>query len=347
MTEMKTFDQLIRIGIVILLLSLSFLIVAPFVMILIWSLIIAVALQPAFNWLTRIAGGKKWIATAVFFSVMLTMILIPAVLLTRSTIEGYHDLREAYSNGSLTIPPPTEDVREWPLIGEKTYALWDAAYHNIREVLQKNSGALKSAGKWILSTITSLGITVLQFMVSLIIAGVMLYNAGAGEKTALTITKKLAGEKAEEYIRLVSGTIRSVVQGVLGIALIQAIASIILFASFGIPVASFWGLLILILAIVQLPVVLILAPIAIYVFSIYDTTQGIVFIVFAAIISLLDNILKPIFLGRGVDIPMLIILIGAIGGMIAFGILGLFVGSVILAISYKLFIAWTGSLKEG
>ena len=134
MTEMKTFDQLIRIGIVILLLSLSFLIVAPFVMILIWSLIIAVALQPAFNWLTRIAGGKKWIATAVFFSVMLTMILIPAVLLTRSTIEGYHDLREAYSNGSLTIPPPTEDVREWPLIGEKTYALWDAAYHNIREV---------------------------------------------------------------------------------------------------------------------------------------------------------------------------------------------------------------------
>jgi predicted PurR-regulated permease PerM len=142
---------------------------------------------------------------------------------------------------------------------------------------------------------------------------------------------------------LTTGTIRSVVQGILGIALIQALASVVLLSIFNVPLPGLWAMFVLILAVVQLPPLLILGPISIYVFSVLDTVPATVFTVFALLISMSDGFLKPFFLGRGVDIPMLVVLLGAIGGMLAFGILGLFVGAVVLALSYKLMMAWLNS----
>ena len=138
---------------------------------------------------------------------------------------------------------------------------------------------------------------------------------------------------------MASKTISSVVQGVLGIAVIQSTASGIVLLIFGIPAAGLWALLVLLLAIVQLPPLLVLLPISIYGFSILDTTAAVILLILSIIISGADTFLKPVFMGRGVDVPMLVILLGAIGGMIAFGILGLFVGAVILALAYKVFYA--------
>ena len=135
-------------------------------------------------------------------------------------------------------------------------------------------------------------------------------------------------------------------QGVLGIAVVQSIAAGLLMVLFGIPAAGLWALLVLILAIVQLPPTIIMLPVAIYGFSVMDTTTAIIFLVLSIVVSIADTFLKPLFLGRGVDVPMLVILLGAIGGMVAFGILGLFIGSVVLAISYKVFQAYLSEDTE-
>ena len=161
-----------------------------------------------------------------------------------------------------------------------------------------------------------------------------------GAKTSKEFAKRLVGDNAEDFINLTIGTIRSVVQGILGIALIQALASAILLIIFNVPMPGLWALFALILATVQLSPLLILGPISVYVFSVLDTVPATVFTVLAVLISMSDGFLKPLFLGRGVDIPMLVILLGAIGGLLAFGVLGLFVGAVVLAVSYKLMEAW-------
>jgi len=336
----KTIDRLIRIGLLILMVALSFVIIAPFMIMLIWGIIIAVASYPLFRKTVKLLGDKKSLTAILFTIVGLAVIVIPSLLLTTSSATGFQNLKMIYEAGNLTIPQPTQEVKEWPMIGEKLFASWNLASHNMREFLSQNRDQVEVFVTWMLETITSLGLTVLQFIVSIIIAGVLLAKADGGEETTGRFAKRLLGDKSDDFVQLIGGTIRSVVQGVLGIALIQAFASALLLAIFGVPIPGLWALFILILAIMQLPPLLILGPIVVYVFSVQDTVPATIFTVFALVISMSDSLLKPIFLGRGVDIPMMVVLIGAIGGMLVFGILGLFVGAVILALSYKLMMAW-------
>jgi len=340
----RNIEFLIHIGLLILLVAASLMILAPFMIILIWGVIIAVAQFPLFKTSAEILGNKKTITAVLFTLAGLMIIIIPSLILAESSASGYQNLLRAFEEGRLTIPPPTENVKEWPLIGENLYSIWVQASNNLLELLSKYNGQhseqVKDFVGWVLKTLTSIGLTFLQFLVSIIIAGALLAKADVGVETAKEFAKKLVGDNAENFINLIIGTIRSVVQGILGIALIQAFASAILLIIFNIPLLGLWTLFVLILATVQLPPILILGPISIYVFSVLDTAPATIFTVFALLIGSIDNFLKPLFLGRGVDIPMLVILLGAIGGMLAFGILGLFVGAVILAVSYKLMMAW-------
>ena len=340
----RSIELLIHIGLLILLVAASLMILAPFMIILIWGVIIAVAQFPLFKTSAEILGNKKTLTAVLFTLAGLMIIIIPSLILAESSASGYQNLLRAFEEGRLTIPPPTENVKEWPLIGENLYSIWVQASNNLLELLSKYNGQhseqVKDFVGWVLKTLTSIGLTFLQFIVSIIIAGALLAKADVGAETAKEFAKKLVGDNAENFINLITGTIRSVVQGILGIALIQAFASAILLIIFNVPLLGLWTLFVLILATVQLPPILILGPISIYVFSVLDTVPATIFTVFAVLIGSIDNFLKPLFLGRGVDIPMLVILLGAIGGMLSFGILGLFVGAVILAVSYKLMMAW-------
>ena len=340
----RSIEFLIHIGLLILLVAASLMILAPFMIILIWGVIIAVAQFPLFKTSAEILGNKKTLTAVLFTLAGLMIIIIPSLILAESSASGYQNLLRAFEEGRLTIPPPTENVKEWPLIGENLYSIWVQASNNLLELLSKYNGQhseqIKDFVGWVLKTLTSIGLTFLQFIVSIIIAGALLAKADVGVETTKIFAKRLVGDNAENFINLIIGTIRSVVQGILGIALIQATASAILLIIFNVPLLGLWTLFVLILATVQLPPILILGPISIYVFSVLDTVPATIFTVFAVLIGSIDNFLKPLFLGRGVDIPMLVILLGAIGGMLAFGILGLFVGAVILAVSYKLMMAW-------
>ncbi len=340
MDDSRVINRLIKIGFLVLMVTLSVVILAPFMIMLIWGVIISVALFPFYVKSVKVLGNKKSLTAVLFALTGLAVIIIPSILLTTSSATEFQSLQNKYESGELRIPVPSEDVKEWPVIGEKLYASWDLASHNLSEFVSQNREQIKNVVSWFFGTIAGVGLTILQFIGSIIIAVVLLSKADSGEETAIKVTRRLVGEKAEEFIKLTVGTIRSVVQGILGIAFIQAFAAGLLMVIFDVPVAGLWAMIILILAIMQLPPLLILAPVIAFIFQTHDTIPATIFTVFAIIISMSDSFLKPLFLGRGVDIPMLVVLLGAIGGMLVFGILGLFVGAVILALSYKLMMAW-------
>jgi predicted PurR-regulated permease PerM len=235
---------------------------------------------------------------------------------------------------------PTENVKEWPIIGTKTYSLWNSAATNLEGTLLNFKPQVAEFGQKILGIISGALGSIFSFAVALIIAATFLVTAQRSIKTFKDILYRLVGDEANEWATLSTMTIRSVAQGILGIAFIQASFSLIGMLMIGVPFAWLWAFIVMFLTIVQLPALLILGPVIAYVYSYADPTPATIFAVYSVIVGASDGVLKPLFLGRGVDIPMLVILLGAIGGMILSGVLGLFVGAVGLALSYKLFMAW-------
>jgi predicted PurR-regulated permease PerM len=334
----------IEIAIKVLLLGIvlywAFMILKPFIVLVIWAIIIAVSLAPFIDKMDkRIAWSRSKIVWTLIFTAIFALV-VPTYFLADSMISSSQDIAHQLKEGTLVVPPPSDKVAEWPLIGKKTHALWSEASTNLESTLQHYQPQLKEYAGKIASTIGGALSAVLQFVVALIIAAVFLTNSVGGVKVYQAIARRLVGEKGVEWAQLSAMTVRSVVQGILGIALIQSGLSLIGLVIIDVPFAPFWAFVVLFLAIIQLPPILILGPIAAYVFSYAETTPAIIFAIYAVIVSMSDAFLKPLLLGRGVDIPMLVILLGAIGGMIMSGIIGLFVGAVILALSYKLFITW-------
>jgi len=327
----------LRIAFVALLFVMSFMILKPFIVMVMWGIIIAVGVYPIFQKLSKMLGNKDKMTSTIMVLAALVLISLPSFLLLESTIESVQDLATQYEEGTLIVPPPPEDVAEWPVIGEPVYGTWKLASSNLDAALKALEPQIKEYGPKIVNMIAGLGGTIFLTLISIIIAGVLLLKSESGEKTTHKIFTYLLGKDNEEFTALAVSTIRSVVQGVLGVAIIQAVAAGIVMMLFDIPMAGLWALIVLFLAIIQLPPTLILLPVGIYGFSIMDTTPAIIFLILAMVISIADTFLKPLLLGRGVDVPMLVILLGAIGGMIVMGMMGLFVGAVILALAFKVF----------
>lgn len=334
-------DLAIRITVLAIIVVACYNIFSPFLMPVVWGAIIAVALYPLFLKLKAVLGGRNRLAGTLFIIVSLALILVPSWLLTESLIEGTVNLGQKLQEGTLEVPPPPEKVKTWPAIGERVYATWSAASVNLEAVLHKLSPQLKSIGNWLIATFTGFGAAIIQTIFALIIAGIFMMNSVGAGRLSRAIGRRLGGDKGEEMVVISGATIRSVVKGVLLVAITQSVLAGLGMYVAHVPMAGLWALLVLVVAVIQLPPILILAPIILYMFSVNDSTvTNVIFTIWCLIVSGSDAFLKPLFLGRGVDVPMIVILIGAIGGMIAAGVIGLFIGAVILAIGYKLFAAW-------
>jgi predicted PurR-regulated permease PerM len=327
----------LRIGFVGLLLVLSYLILKPFLVVVIWGIIIAVGVYPIFKKFASLLGNREKLASTLITLFALAVLIIPSYYLMESTIDGVQNIAAELEEGTFKVPPPSESVAEWPVLGKPVYDTWKLASVNLEAVIKTFEPQIKEFASGILSGILGLGNTVLLSLVSIIIAGALMVKADSAETVARKAFKIMIGKQGEGFTELAGATIRSVVQGVLGVAVIQSVVSGIVMLIFDIPLAGLWALIVLFLAIIQLPPLLILLPIAAYSFSILDTTSAIIFLVLSIIISMSDAFLKPVFLGRGVDVPTLVILLGAIGGMMLTGIIGLFVGAVVLALAYKVY----------
>lgn len=330
----------IRLGVIFLIMAWCLQILSPFIGLVVWGAIIAVAIYKPFLALVDKLGGRKKLAVTVIAVVSIAAILIPVISLSSSMIESATGIHDQIDSGIIHIAPPSESVREWPLIGEKTYTLWNQASVDLSALLGKYPEQVKTVGKKLLGAAKGVGAGVVQFIISMLIAAVFLSSAESANAAMRRVATRLAGDKGEPLLTLSVATIRSVAVGVIGIAFIQAILGGLGMMFAGVPMAGLLAIVILVLAIAQLPPILVLAPVIFYVFSVESTTVSLIFMIWSILVSMSDAVLKPIFLGRGVDAPMLVILLGAIGGMITAGIVGLFIGAIILALGYTLFQVW-------
>jgi predicted PurR-regulated permease PerM len=336
----RAVESAIRVGVLLLLAIWSFRIVEPFVVPTLWGAIIATAIYPLYVTLTAKLGGRPKLAATVFTLLALALLVAPAWKFFGSTIDGVRSASAALDEGTVQVPPPPEGIGDWPLVGERLEAAWAQASQDLEDTMTRYAPQLRALGAWLLSSAAGLAMTVVQFVISILIAGVLLANASSGAAAVRAVATRLAGARGGEFTLLAEKTTRSVAQGVLGVAVIQALLGAAGMIVVGVPGATIWALLILILAVIQLPPLVILGPVMIYVFSTAGTVTAVLFMIWGIFVSVSDTFLKPMLLGRGVDVPMLVILMGAIGGMMLSGVIGLFVGAVVLALTYQLFQAW-------
>jgi predicted PurR-regulated permease PerM len=340
----KAVEASIRIAAIGVLVFWCVQIMAPFIAPILWGIIIAVAVYPIQSKLEKMFGGRKGLAATAVILLLLLILLVPAGLLTETLVSGVQGVGQQVREGTLKVPPPPANVETWPIVGKQVAGLWTMASVNLEKLIIQFSPELKAAGGWLLALVGQIGLTVLLFLLSIIVAGVLLAHAEGGIAVSEKFARRLMGGNGGEFVKLAGSTIRSVVRGILGIAFIQSVLAGILLLAAGIPGAGLWAFLCLLLVVMQIGTLPVLLPAAIYVWATAETLPAIIFTVCALLVGVSDNVLKPILLGRGTETPMLVILIGSLGGMIVAGIIGLFVGAVILTLGYQLFMAW---LEQG
>lgn len=338
----SVYDTTIRLFILLLIIGWCLMIMYPFVSIILWSLILALAIHPLHSKLSNTMGGSPKLSSLIIVVSIMVIIFLPTWLLIDSLMDQVKALKAGYDNGTLAIPPPSENVRAWPIIGNTLYETWMSASENLGQLLLKYRDQIFEVGSKVGMGILSAVGGVIQIMVALLIAMVMLAIGGTGE-IIRKFFNKLAGEKGNEFADMTIKTVASVVKGVIGVALVLALLHGIIFMLAGIPYAGIWTLLAFVLAVLQIPLIFITLPIIIYLFAEKELMTAIIWAVLIFLAGLSDNVLKPILLGKGAPVPMLVIFIGVIGGFIFSGFIGLFTGAIVMSIGYKLFVGWIDS----
>jgi predicted PurR-regulated permease PerM len=339
MEKTNIYDTMIRIGFLAFIITWCVMILFPFIQILLWGVIFAITLNPLHRSLTKRLGGRGKIALLILVLACLAIIFIPGWFLLDASLGTFREMKESLDAGTLAIPAPAEQVRDWPVIGEKVYALWNSASTNMGLFIATHEDQVVAIGKTLVEGILNATSGLFQMFISLIIAGVLLVTGEAGNSSR-KIFKRLAGEMGDELAASIEKTINSVVKGVLGVAFFQSLLIGIGFLLAGIPYAGVWTLLILFLTILQLPPTVMVVPAIIYLFSSTGTVPAVLWTIYLVMAAISDNVLKPLVLGKGAPVPMLVIFLGVIGGFMLSGFIGLFTGAIVMSLGYKLFLMW-------
>ena len=336
-------DVLIRAGLILALVILCFKIFAPFLSLMVWALILAVAIYPLQQWLARKLGGRQGLAATLITLIGAVVIVSPSAALLGSLGDSVRQLVHGVQENTLQIPAPRPGVAEWPVVGKKVYGAWSKAHTDLPGVVKSMQPKIGDLAKKALGFVASIGGGILGFLASFIIAGIIMAFGEGGARSSNAIFARIVGPaRAPEFVKLCTATVRAVAQGVIGVALIQAIIIGVTLLIAGVPFAGVWTVIVLVLGIAQIPATLVTIPIIAYIWASGDYGNGaaIAYTVVLGIGGLADNVLKPLMLGRGVDAPMPVILLGALGGMVTGGIVGLFVGATVLALGYQIFMSW-------
>lgn len=347
----RALEVSIHLGLVILLTVSCFVILRPFLPFIAWGVIIAISVYPLYQRL-RIALHDRGVLCSVLITVLLLALLIcPVILLAGTLVGGIQTVATFLKQENPKLPALPARIESWPVIGERLKTAWSLVATNISTTLRNFAPQIKAVASGLLTASAGIGLTVLQFALSIIVAGFLLANARSAAEGAHSFANRILGDRASEFERLASSTIRSVTTGIFGVALIQTLLAALGFLVAGLPAAGLWAIMFLIAAVLQVGA-LVLIPAVIYMFVISSTTKAVIFLVWSLIVALLDNVLKPLLLGRGGAVPMVVVFLGAIGGFVALGMIGLFVGATVLSVGYELFIAWVhrppppGSMQE-
>jgi len=323
-----------------LLLVWCFKILEPFISLLVWAMVLAIALYPLHKILTNKLRGRNSWSASIITVLMVILIIGPSVWLLMASVKELKQLGQAYRAGEISIPPPPEKVKDWPVIGSKANELWTDASNNLATLVSEHRDQVKTFLVTLFNLLGSTSKGILLFMLAIIISGVLLAYAKPAGELAKSLFIRIAGKYGDNMAEMAEITVRNVAKGILGIAILQSLLAGVGLVIAGVPFAGLWILLCLILAIVQIGILPVSIGVIIYIWGSADTLTATLLTIWMILVGISDNILKPIMLGKGAPAPMLIVFLGAIGGFMFSGFIGLFTGAIILSLGYKLFIGW-------
>lgn len=337
---------MVRIGALILLLGWCAAILQPFLNPILWGIIIALSTHAGFVALCRSVGGRTGVAASIYVAIGLALVCVPAALLGETLFTNLKMLAIHLADGTLHLPPPPQAIRSWVVVGGPLHDAWSMLSTNLDEGFKVMAPQLTRVGHFLFALAGKILVGFFEFVIAIFIAAALLMNAARGRHLAGRLATRVAGADGMSHADLAVRTVRSVARGVIGVALIQATLAGLGFAAIGIPAAGLLALVTLIVCIVQFPLMVMLIPVIIYAFANFEPVPATLFAAWCVVVALLEHVLKPLLLGRGVEVPMLVVFIGAIGGVLSSGILGLFVGPVVLTLGYTLVQAWLSADAE-
>ena len=345
----RLLDVFIRGGLVVVLVLLCYLIFAPFLTMMLWALILAITIYPLHQMLAARIGGKQGLAATLIVLLAVGVIVTPTIMLASEFGDSVQNLIKNVRDNTLQIPAPPERLAAWPVVGGKVHAAWSQAHNDLPRLVQSMQPKLGELATKAVGIVAALGGGLLMFLFSFVVAGIIMAYGESGARVMQEIFERIAGiARGAEFTSLSTATVRAVASGVIGIACIQALIIGVLLMIASVPFAGVLAMVVLVFGIAQLPAVLITLPVIAWIWASgeYSTGPAVAYTVLLFVGGMADNVLKPLMLGRGVDAPMPVILIGALGGMATQGILGMFIGATGLAVGYQIFMRWVHDNPE-
>ena len=321
---------------------------APFLGATIWAAMVVVTTWPALLWVQARLGNRRSLAVLVMVVLLLLVFVLPLTMAI-TTIAAHADVVVEWFKSMLSrgLPQLPDWVVALPLVGPKLGAMWnDVLASGVSGLQAKVTPYAPKVTAWLLTQAGVVGALTLQFLLTVVIAGVLYAQGEAAAVQVRRFGSKLAGQRGEDAVVLAGKAIRGVALGVGGTAIIQSIVGGIGLAIAGVPFAALLTALMLMLCIVQLGPILVLLPATIWVFANGSTGWGIFLAIWTVVVGLMDNVLRPLLIKRGADLPLILIFAGVIGGLIGFGLVGIFVGPVMLAVTYTLLDAWLSTPSD-
>lgn len=337
-------DIFISLGVIVLIAYLALSVIAPFLSVVIWALIMAIGVYPYFVMLRRRMGPAGGWASTLIALIGLVVLIIPTVLVVQGILESLGPFARSLADGSIHVPPPNEAIKDWPLIGEPIYATWAQASDNLGAVAAQYAGQIRETASRMLAISAGLLGGVFQFALSIVFAAVFMSYADPLVKITDQLAERIASNRGSAMLMMAAQTARNVTKGVIGVAVIQGGLGALGIMALGMPFAGVVAALMVASTLVQAPV-LVIVPTIIYAWAAEPTFAALIFTVYMIPVLLSDNVLKPVLMARGLETPMVVILIGVIGGTLSGGLIGLFTGPVILAVFHKMLLMWLQSVS--
>ena len=345
----RLLDVLIRTGLVLALVLLCYHFFSPFLTMMLWALILAITIYPLHQMLAGRIGGKQGLASTLIVLVAVAVIVTPTIMLASQFGDSVHALVNGVRDNTLAVPAPSEKVAAWPVVGKKLHAIWAQAHDDLPALVKSMQPKIGELATKALGVVAGLGGSLLMFVFAFIVGGIMMAFGESGAPAMQAIFERIFGmARGEEFTKLSTATVRAVASGVIGIACIQALLIGVSLMIASVPFAGLLAVVVLVFGVAQLPALLVTLPVIGWIWASgdYATVPAVAYSVLLVVGGMADNVLKPIMLGRGVDAPMPVILIGALGGMATSGILGMFIGATALALGYQIFMRWVDDNPE-
>jgi predicted PurR-regulated permease PerM len=351
MTERPPAYDLARITLGVLaigaMIAASLWVMLPFLVAVVWAATIVIATWPILTAVQARFGGRRGPAVAVMVAALLALLVVPTWL-GISAIAGNVDRVEAFVHSLSTegLPPPPGWLGSVPLVGEKAVEKWSEFSGRPESLVARIQPHVKEVATWVASKAGGLGSALIQFALTVLISGILYASGEQAANGVLRFLRRLAGPRGEESGRLAGRAVRAVALGIVVTAAAQTFIAGAGLAIGGVPHAGLLTAVVFVLCIAQLGPLLVVGPAVIWLYTSGATGRGTLLLVFSLVAVTLDNLLRPVLIKKGADLPLLLIMAGVIGGVLGFGIVGLFIGPVLLAVTWTLLASWVGDLDR-